>query len=156
MFPLSKIIFPFVLLAGASSFSMAQSFGQSSVPTAQARTPLNVQTGRIIDIQRIQIEVPATATSNVLGGAIGAAGGAYAGRNSGWQAQSVLGLIGAAVGRQVADSVSREMRDAEQIIVSFSAGQATAYIQESSDGLYVGQNVYVIGQYPAVRVMPAH
>lgn len=137
------------------SFSQAQSQGQIDVPVVAARTPQNVKTGKVLDIQYVQIEVPANNTTVAVGAAIGATGGAYAASKQSWQGQALMGVIGGAIGKQVAQSLSHEMRDAQQIIVQFDNGTAQAFVQEpNGPAIEVGQSVYVIGQGSAVRVMP--
>lgn len=144
------------ILAAYSLTGSAQGYGQSDAPASQARAPLQVKTGKVLDLQTVRIDVPPTNTAGTLGGVIGAAAGAFMARDGSWQSQALAGTIGAAVGNKVANTASAESREAVQVIVKLDDGQALAIIQEPNGApLQVGQSVYVIGQHPAVRVMAA-
>ena len=136
--------------------SQTGSFGQADIPASQGRASLNVLTGKVVDIQATAIEVPASNEARNLGALLGGLVGAAAGRDRGWEVQGSLGTIGAAVGAKVAGNSSREFRQATQIIVRLDSGQVIAVVQEMN-GIPVGLGdaVYVVGSYPAVRVVRA-
>lgn len=142
----------FGLLPGAAH---AQSFGQMEVPSVQGRAALGVQFGIVLDLQATTIEVEAPNTNRAMGGVIGAALGAFAARDSSWQGQGLAGSVGAFLGDRIANTVSKERRPAAQVVVRLENGQMLAIVQENSVPLAVGDPVYLVGQYPAVRVVKA-
>ncbi|MBX9848778.1 MAG: hypothetical protein K2X64_05750, partial [Rhodocyclaceae bacterium] len=54
-----------------NSGSQTGSFGQSDIPASQGRAALNVLTGKVVDIQAIAIEVPASNEAKNFGGLLG-------------------------------------------------------------------------------------
>lgn len=133
----------------------AQSFGQMEVPSVQGRAVLNVQAGIVLDVQATTIEVEATNQNRAMGGVIGAALGAFAARDSSWQGQGLAGSVGAFLGDKIANTVSKERRPATEVVVRLGSGQMLAIVQENTVPLAVGDPVYLVGQYPAVRVVRA-
>jgi len=145
----------FALLGFLPGQAHAQGFGQMEVPGAQGRAVLNVQFGIVLDVQATTIEVEAPNQNRAIGGVIGAAMGAFAARDSSWQGQGLAGSIGAFLGDRIANTVSKERRPATEVVVRLESGQMLAIVQENAVPLAVGDPVYLVGQYPAVRVVKA-
>ena len=137
------------------------SYRADSAPAATARAALAVKKGVVVDIQTVTIEIPSTTTAKGLGGVIGGLAGALLGAGNGgssnsWQAQTLAGSVGAAAGTKVGEWISKETRDAQQVIVQPDQGEPLAVVQEAgADPLTVGQRVYIVGQAPALRVVAA-
>ena len=126
-----------------SPIAWAQGYGQAEAPAVQARAPLPVKTGKVLDVQTVRIQVPAKESTSNLGGIIGAAAGAFLAKDGTWQSQALAGTIGAAVGSKVGQSASQETREAVQVIVKLDDGQALAIIQEQEgEPLKPGQAVF--------------
>lgn len=143
----------FGLLPGSAH---AQSWGQVDIPSSQGRAALNVQTGRVLDVQATAIEVVATNESRAFGGLIGGLLGAVAASNASWQGQAAVGSIGAFLGDKIVTSKMQEMRPAMQVIVRLESGLVIAVVQEmNGTPVGAGDAVYVVGSYPAVRVIRA-
>lgn len=133
-----------------------QSFGQADIPSTQGRSALPVRSGVVIDIQDVAIEVPASQESRVFGGILGGLVGAAAANGQPWQVQGAAGTGGAFVGTQIAQHLSEERRDASQVVVQMTDGQAIAVVQEmNGTPLSVGDAVFVVGAQPAIRVVKA-
>lgn len=134
----------------------AQSFGQADIPSAQGRAALNVQGGQVIDVQATAIEVIASNETRGIGGVIGGLLGAAAGRKESWQGQAAIGSLGALFGAKIAEAATKEMRPAMQVVVRLDNGRVIAVVQEMNGApVGVGDAVYVVGSYPAVRVVKA-
>jgi outer membrane lipoprotein SlyB len=135
--------------------SLAQTFSGSEAPSSQAGTALPVKYGRVIDVQHVDIDVQAQGNSNVLGGVIGAAAGAFLARDGGWQGQALAGTLGAAAGAKAGQMISAEKRPAQQLIIQLDAGgDPVAVIQEAGGKpLVSGQKVYLIGTGNNTRVV---
>lgn len=146
----------FALLGMLPGSAKAQGFGQMDVPSAQGRAVLNVQFGIVLDVQATTIEVEAPNQNRAMGGVIGAALGAFAARDSSWQGQGLAGSVGAFLGDRIANTVSKERRAATEVVVRLESGQLLAIVQENTVPLAVGDPVYLVGQYPAVRVVRAN
>lgn len=131
-------------------------WGQGSVPSQQGRAVLNVTQGVVIDVQATAIEVTAPTENRAVGGVLGGLIGAVVAGNSNtnWQGTSLASAVGALVGERVANSASKEMRDAMQVIVRLDNGNVVAVVQEmNGTHLGVGDSVCLVGSAPAVRVV---
>ncbi|ABD71959.1 outer membrane lipoprotein (plasmid) [Rhodoferax ferrireducens T118] len=146
-----------MLLDSMAGNAHAQSWGQADIPSSQGRMAMNVMTGRVLDVQATDIEVVATNQNRAFGGLIGGLLGAAAARNGSWQGQAAVGSIGAFLGEKIANNSGTEMRPAMQVIVRLDSGQVIAVVQEMN-GIPVGAGdaVFVVGSYPAVRVLRAN
>jgi outer membrane lipoprotein SlyB len=118
---------------------------------------MNVQTGKVLDIQETQIEVQASASSQAFGGVVGGLVGALVGsKESSNVGQSLAAAVGAFGGSQIAKHISQEMRWAQQVTVQLRNGNVVALVQEPNGSpLGVGDSVALVGSYPAVRVVKA-
>lgn len=134
----------------------AQSFGQADIPSAQGRAALNVQMGMVIDVQATAIEVAVTNENRGIGGVIGGLLGAAAAHKESWQGQAAIGSLGALLGSKIAEAATKEMRPAMQVVVRLDNGRVIAVVQEmNGTPVGAGDVVYVVGAYPAVRVVKA-
>lgn len=146
-----------VLASFAAPQAMAQSYyGQMSVPGTQARADLNTRTGVVLDIQQTTIDVPASTASRTTGTIVGGLLGAVAGRNAGWQGQAAAASIGGLLGERVGNHVGTEQREATQVVIMLPNKQLITIVQEMPElNIKTGDTVFLIGQYPAVRVVRA-
>lgn len=144
------------VLALLSGCAAQPSFGQHEIPEAQARSALAVQHGYVLDVQATTIEVDAPGQSRAVGGVIGATAGAFIARDSGFSGQALAGSLGGFLGDRLATTLSKEKRSASQVVVKLDNGQSLAIVQENQGTpLRVGESIYLVGSYPAVRVVRA-
>jgi outer membrane lipoprotein SlyB len=153
---LKPLLIAAAVAAALTQTAYAQSYGAMDAPASQARTALAVRTGTVVDIQDVNIDVPANPNTNIFGGVIGATAGAVVGRDAGWAGQALAGTVGAALGAKAAERLSAEKRAAQQVIVQPEQGDAIAVIQEpGATPLAVGQKVYLVGSGNNLRAVPA-
>lgn len=133
------------------------SYGQSDIPSSQARGLMNVQTGKVVDIQDTKIEVQASGSSQAFGGVVGGLVGALLGsKESSSIGTSLVAAAGAYGGSEIAKRMSQEMRPAQQVTVQLKNGNVVALVQEpNGTPLGVGDSVALVGSYPAVRAVKA-
>jgi outer membrane lipoprotein SlyB len=149
-------LFAIVVAVSLPLSATAQSYGQMNVPSGQARADLNTRQGVVVDMQVTQIEVQASQQARGTGAVIGALIGAALPRNSNWGVRGVAGALGGLAGGRAANAMGHEMRDAMQVVVMLPNQQLVTIVQEMPNtNLQVGDKVFLIGAYPATRVVRA-
>jgi outer membrane lipoprotein SlyB len=138
---------PLVLLSGCASDSpsySANSIGQVS----------NIEQGKIIDIQKVNIKGKDNVGSRV-GGLAGGLGGALAG--SGGMLTSIAGSIGGAIVGGIAGGATEKVltsSEAYQFVIQLKDGKSIAVLQEEVKGLNIGDNVTILASGNNTRIIP--
>ncbi len=141
------IIVPLMMLSGCSSDGpsySANSIGQVS----------NIEQGKIIDIQKVNIKGKDNIGSRV-GGMAGGLGGALAG--SGNMLTSIAGSIGGALVGGVAGGATEKAltsSEAYQFVIQLKDGKSIAVLQKEVKGISVGDNVTILSSANNTRIIP--
>lgn len=160
---LKASVFLIAFLIGAMSFNQAFAWqgdlGGDQYRAQEARNYQRVQTGTVVDIRMVQI-TRESSSGNYIGAAAGAILGGAVGNQVGngrgrMVATAIGGTLGGLVGNHAGEYVGREIKQAAEITVSMSNGNAVAIVQEldgATAQLRPGDRVRLIeGQ--AVRVV---
>lgn len=141
------IIISVFLLTGCASDNpsySASSIGQVS----------NVEQGKIIDIQKVNVKGKDNVGARV-GGLAGGLGGALAG--SGNMLTSIAGSIGGALVGGVAGGATEKAvtsSTAFQFVIKLTNGKSIAVLQEDSKGLNIGDEVTIFESGNNTRIVP--
>jgi outer membrane lipoprotein SlyB len=126
--------------------SQAQGLGSGDYASSDARRASSVEEGVVIHARAVNIEVAASPSSRIVGGAVGAAACARMTNNVGnWAVRASLMTACAAGGERVANNVAEERREAIEVIVKLSSGRVISVTQEGNqEDLRAGDKVYII------------
>ncbi len=114
----------------------------------------NVETGKILDIKKVNIK-GTSETGERVGGMAGGFAGAFAGR--GGMLTHIAGAVGGAVVGGVAGGVTQDAitsDEAYQFIVQKTGGATVAILQTDDDNLKVGDMVTILASGNDTRIVP--
>lgn len=141
------IMIPIALLTSCASDGpsySANSIGQVS----------NIEQGKIIDIQVVNIKGNDNVGSRV-GGMAGGLGGALAGSSN--MLTSIAGSIGGAIVGGIAGGAAEKAltsSQAYQFVIQLKDGKSIAVLQQENKGLNVGDEVTILASGNNTRIVP--
>ncbi len=109
----------------------------------EARRPLNVYYGTVLEVHEAQIEGTKTAAGPIAGAAAGGVIGSTIGGGSGKNVATVLGaLAGSMAGAAAEEGLTR--KDAMEITVEMDDGRIIVVVQEADDVFNVGDRIRIV------------
>jgi outer membrane lipoprotein SlyB len=136
-----RYVFPCLLLVLLSA--CAESRSGNVYTRDQARTAMMVTRGRVIQVDRVQIEGTKSPVGPLAGGAAGAAVGSTIGGGTGKTVAVVLGGLAGAAGGAVAEEQLTKQNGLE-ITVMLENGDKIAVVQEADEQFYIGESVRIL------------
>lgn len=146
------------------SLGSAPAKAQSANVYSYGQSVQSAQYGTVIGTRVVQVTAPNSGTTQVgslVGATLGGALGAHLGQNAGWQGQTALATIGAALGGFGGNRVAERSatQDALEVLVqlktTYGQPQVIAVVQPfPGPNLVIGQPVVVLGGGNQTRIVP--